>query len=850
MRVDIIEGLSQPRSWSFRAKEAQPVFETDFFAMKQLPHKYNAKGLIVDRTLPALVEMSGRIELPAGEYEFALRSLDAARLYVDGQLIAETPFNSTNGDAHQAYYDHLDRGPDLLSLAEGHAEQQVSATLDGSTHVVSLYRLIGGKKQVSYLGEMIIAVRPVDGEWRILSPTRDLPFTDAGWLDFLEWEHDHLTMVDATRRQDQSVDERRYWQRRHDDAREVSGSKSGGPQPAATAGVSPIDAFIFTKLADAGLQPTALLDDLSFLRRVSLDVTGVIPSEELIRQFLDTPVDQRRVAIIDQLLDDPAWADHWVGYWQDVLAENPGLTKPELNNSGPFRWFVYESFLDNKPFDRFVSELVMMEGSASAGGPAGFGLATQNDVPMAAKAHVIGTAFLGVEMKCARCHDAPYHDVKQQDLFSIAAMLKRAPEKVPGTSSIPRSPEQIERMAVKVTLEPGSSVKPDWPFAEFVSFTTADEATTQPPSPASDAAHQGGLSDARLPDWFLRNPDDPRERLAALLTSPQNERFAPVIANRMWKLYLGRGLIEPVDDWEQADCAHPELLAWLAQELVTHDYDLKHLARLILNSQIYQRSVVDESHSETEAAALLAGPPVRRRMTGEQLADSLFAGVGKSFRAEELTMDRDGRQSDAVFGHLGTPRRAWQLTAVSNERDRPSLNLPVAQSLIDLMTAYGWRQQRQEPLTDRDENVTPLQALALANGTLANRITDLSNDGEITRLCLADEPVDQLVTRLFQRILTRKPTDDELKTFAHLLGEGYDTRLVAGPDVVPPRRIYRSGITWSNHFSPRADEEMMRRQREVTYGDPPTQRLDPAWRERMEDALWSLLNSPEFVFVP
>jgi hypothetical protein len=96
-----------------------------------------------------------------------------------------------------------------------------------------------------------------------------------------------------------------------------------------------------------------------------------------------------------------------MGYWQDVLAENPNILNPTLNNTGPFRWWLYESLRDNKPMDFFVTELLRMKGSERLGGPAGFATASQNDVPMAAKGTIIGAAFLGVEMKCARCHDAP-----------------------------------------------------------------------------------------------------------------------------------------------------------------------------------------------------------------------------------------------------------------------------------------------------------------------------------------------------------------------------------------------------------------------------------------------------------
>ena len=153
----------------------------------------------------------------------------------------------------------------------------------------------------------------------------------------------------------------------------------------------------------ANFDPTPLSNDLTFLRRVSLDTIGVPPSETEIKSFLKADPKTRRSKVIDRLLADPRWADHWMGYWQDVLAENPNIINPTLNNTGPFRWWIYESLLDNKPADLFVTELLRMEGSDRFGGPRGFGTASQNDVPMAAKGIIVSSAFLGVEMKCARC---------------------------------------------------------------------------------------------------------------------------------------------------------------------------------------------------------------------------------------------------------------------------------------------------------------------------------------------------------------------------------------------------------------------------------------------------------------
>ena len=319
---------------------------------------------------------------------------------------------------------------------------------------------------------------------------------------------------------------------------------------------------------------TELSDDLTFLRRLSLDTIGVPPSLSEIDSFLADTSPDKRTRAIDRFLYDSRWADKWMGYWQDILAENPNIINPTLNNTGPFRWWLYESLLDDKPLDLMVTELIRMEGSKNLGGPAGFGVATQNDVPMAAKGLVISSAFLGVEMKCARCHDSPSHKSLQKDLFELGALLARKPLTVPKTSSV-----SLESLAkggrkplIEVTLPPGSKVAPAWPFKDFLD---------------PDIGHR-----------IAETPSDYRDLLAALITAPQNERFAQVMANRLWQQVMGRGIVELSGDWEKAAPSHPELLRWLGHELVRNNYSLKSLARKIFNSHAYQRST-DPSLRET-----------------------------------------------------------------------------------------------------------------------------------------------------------------------------------------------------------------------------------------------------------
>lgn len=563
----------------------------------------------------------------------------------------------------------------------------------------------------------------------------------------------------------------------------------------------------------------------AFLRRLALDTVGVPPNEAEIEQFLADPADQRNSLAIDRFLQDERWADQWMGYWQDVLAENPNIINPSLNNTGPFRWWIYESLIDNKPVDLFVTELIRMEGSDRLGGPRGFGTATGNDVPMAAKGIVISSAFLGVEMKCARCHDAPGHEWMQEDLFELAAMLGEDPIKVPMSSSVPMDKlhERERKPLIQVTLKPGTSVDPSWPFPEFV----------KPEEAAS----------------LAQFPESPRDRLAALITAPANERFAQVMVNRVWQRLMGRGIVDTVHDWEKGSASHPELLRWLGRELVAADYDLKEVTRLILNSHAYQRA----TDLTLDKPSPLFIAPAPRRLEAEQIVDSLFSATGAPFNLEEVSLDIDSGRTLNQSISLGKPRRAWMLASTSNERDRPSLSLPRIQAVVSIMETFGWRSARQDPVSMRDTDPNLLQPAILANGTMGVWLSRLSDEHGLTQLALENQPVEQLVDRLFLRLLTRQPSQAEQDRFLALLSPNYEDRIVAPSErsMEPntPREPIRY-VSWSNHLDPAANELAVEKEAEARVGAPPTLALNEDWRLRMEDAIWALLNAPEWIYTP
>ena len=830
VRVEIIEDIPTALNWNFTPGKPTETFTIPAFGLIAVPKKYSERGVVVDRSPAYLVRASSQITLPEGEHTILIRSLRSSRLFWDGQLLGITKPAAGNSGGHgevAPFPTDLPEG--LRFLRNGHGEMKFTVKGDGKPHVVVAEAFVGGKNLKPDIGEFTLSVSSQGGLYRLLAPKVNIPHTDEDFLSYAQNQQQQIAQMDRQHRTVALTEENKFWTKRHDFARQVM-AKVPAPVVPKTSGAAvnnDIDRFINARLESSNVKPAALADDWAFLRRLSIDTTGVVPTAQQIKEFFNDKSADRRAKAIERFLNQPGWADSWVPYWQDVLAENPAILKPTLNNSGPFRFWIYESFLDNKPMDRFATELISMEGSVYRGGPGGFSLATENDVPMADRAQIVSQAFLAMNLSCARCHDAPYHDFKQAELFSMAAMLKQSPQEVPKSSSIPPNANIKVGRLVNVTLHPGEKVDPAWPFTKKA------------------------MHDELSPD-SMRDKTNTREQLAAYITDPRNERFAKVLVNRVWKRYFGYALVEPVDDWETAKASHPELLSWLARELTVNNYDLKHVARLIFNSHVYQRTVIHQDGDLTDPNVRNFAGQYRRRMTAEQVVDSLYSAVGKSFDSELLTLDNDSRQAAKDFLNLGVPRRAWEFTSLSNDRDRPALAMPKTQEIIDVLAMFGWRESRQNAISVRNDAPNVLQPAALANGDMGNgRIARLCDGCGLTELCVTKQPVEELVKGLFERLLTRQPTSEELAAFAEHLRPGYEQRLLPVPAGKKSKEYDPSLLlSWSNHLNAKATEIKLALEDKARKGDEPTPRLQASWRERAEDMVWAMMMTPEFVFVP
>jgi len=232
-------------------------------------------------------------------------------------------------------------------------------------------------------------------------------------------------------------------------------------------------------------------------------------------------------------------------------------------------------------------------------------------------------------------------------------------------------------------------------------------------------------------------------------------------------------------------------------------------------------------------------------MSAEQLVDSLFVAVGKTFQAETMGV----HATDAGAVQLPRPMRAWQFAALPNERDRPALGMPGNQTIVDVMATFGWTGNRQQPRTEREQTASAQQPLMLFNGLMSQRITRLSDASAVTELCLQSISVTELVDQLFLTVLGRQPDAEERQQFESFLTPGYSQRLTG-----KPRRPFEPLSTfqpdWRKHLEAEQTRLMFAAQQRVARGERPTDRLTRDFRERVEDVLWALMNSPEFIVIP
>ena len=478
-----------------------------------------------------------------------------------------------------------------------------------------------------------------------------------------------------------------------------------------------IDDLAWAKLKSLGITPSPICDDAKFLRRVHLDIIGRLPTPEEVRQFLADGDSSKRSRVVDALLERPEYADHWAAKWADLLRPNPyrvGI-KAVMN----YDEWIRDSFRKNKPYDQFVRELVAAKGSSWDNGAAVMHRDRREPVEIST---LVSQLFLGIRLECAKCHHHPFEKWAQDDFYSFAAYFARVGRKGQGISAPISGGEETIMAGKKGSVEhplTGQTLAPRPLFGEA-------------PVKEDDA--------------------DPRESLAAWITSDANPFFAQVMVNRVWADLLGRGLVEPIDDLRATNPpTNAALLDALAAKFREQKYDLKQLIRVVCTSNVYA----------------LSSLPTERNSADRQNYSRHYR---TRLRAEVLL--------DAVSDITGTPDKFSAMPAGS--RANQLWTTRVGSVFLD---TFGRPNPNQDPPCERTPETTVTQTLHLMNAPqLHSRVT--SDEGRAAQLAASKKSVDEIVEELYLLVYSRLPDDQERAFGRELFAEAEMTRRRATEDLM------------------------------------------------------------------
>ena len=491
---------------------------------------------------------------------------------------------------------------------------------------------------------------------------------------------------------------------------------------------SEIDSLVARKLERMKILPSGLCDDYEFIRRVTIDLTGLPPTSEAVRAFVadtrETKV--KRDELVDKLVGSDAYVEYHSNKWADLLQINSKFLGGE--GAKLYRDWIRKEIAANTPYDQLCYKVITANGSTKENPPASYyKILRDPDLMMENTTHL----FLAVRFNCNKCHDHPFERWTQDQYYQTTAYFSRV--------GLQRDPKNAAGDIGGTAVE---GAKPLWenvfekPDGETTHLRTSAVAPPTFPYPAQ----------------FTADPNATRrEQLAKWITSPDNQYFAKSYVNRVWGYLLGAGIIEPLDDIRAGNPpTNPELLDWLTKKFIESGFDVQQLTKTICKSQTYQRSVatnqwnVDDTQNYSHALA--------RRLPAEVLFDSVYAVTGSKTRIPGLPEGTRAAAipdsgTDLADGFLATAGRPVRESACECERSS-SVQLGAVMALMSGPTVG--------------------EALSQAGNGIAQVVASTPDDAK-------------LVDELFMRILNRPATPTEVASAESLLKElpGDNTKLIA-----------------------------------------------------------------------
>ena len=479
-----------------------------------------------------------------------------------------------------------------------------------------------------------------------------------------------------------------------------------------------LDRYINAVLKRKGIQPSKVSEDTEFLRRIHLDVTGKIPTPEEVLDFLKDGSSNKRQRKIRELLGSDAYLDYWTGLWVNWLI---GRRADRDDRRIGLTYWVRDALTENIPYNQFVQELITAEGELRDNG-AGNYIMRYDRSPVFLTSHTT-RLFLGLPMQCAECHDHKTEAWRQEDFYGIAAFFAGIESQQKGNIQTIDMVGNEKRMA---------------------NFLITNN--------SKDAIWVERLEKQVHPHFldgiaYKGSPLKKREAFAQWMTDKSNPYFSQAIVNRIWKHFMGRAFVEPVDGFgEENRPTNPELLKWLANDFVMHGYDLQYLMRTILNSETYQRtSQTNESNKDDQHYYSHA---YLKPLSAEQFFYSLLQATGFE-RLQEVRMKgikmRSSEQRKSMLRQLERMKR-------------------------DHLKRFIFLLDNGEMEEIEAFNGTIPQALMMMNGDLVNDSASHEEYGSFVHYVLGKwrGPMERM-EYIYLNVLSRLPTSKEKTYFQRYL---------------------------------------------------------------------------------
>jgi hypothetical protein len=467
-----------------------------------------------------------------------------------------------------------------------------------------------------------------------------------------------------------------------------------------------VDKYVYAKLKKVKSLPSEVSSDSEFIRRVSLDITGLPPKAERVRAFLadTTPQKEKREKLVDELLASPDYVEYWANRWADLLQ----CSSESLGQKAVWQYkdWIRQSIRENKPYNKFVQEVLLAEGNAYKNPAVNYYRVLREPGKIAED---VSQTFLGVRFNCNKCHDHPFERWTQNQYYEFAAYFSKV--------AIKRG--YMDREVVK---DEGSGTERI--ISEEIVYRKRDAADVTHPKTGKAMAPHAPFGTAKPAD-----EDDRRVAFVEWLTGKENPIFAKSMANRTWSYFFGRGIIDPVDDIRASNPpSNGPLLDALTEEFLKSDFNTKKLIRTICASRTYQLSFKKNKWNEDDKINFASAQP--RRLSAEQMVDAVALVTGHRPKALPAGMRAASSPDAKVAGD-------------------------------DFLTLFGRPKRQSACECERSSNLTLSHAMNLLNGTTIGEAVS-SSDNKIVALVNREPDDRKLVEELYFTILNRAPNEKEL----------------------------------------------------------------------------------------